>query len=60
MKNAVELLSLKPKDKVQWENGDRGTVAEVSYAAVSIRWDDGTSTLITVHDTQAIEAVSRA
>lgn len=37
-------------DRVQWSDGARGTVREISYAAVKIQWDDDKWCLLTFAD----------
>jgi len=44
---------LKQGQRVRWADGSLGTVDEVSYAALRIKWDDGQSTLLPFGDERA-------
>jgi hypothetical protein len=50
---------LKVGDRVQWDNSlkDRGTVREVDWRGVTIKWDDGRTNSIYHNDMAQVERV---
>jgi hypothetical protein len=50
---------LKVGDRVQWDNSlkDRGTVSEVDWRGVTIKWDDGRTNSIYHNDMAQVERV---
>jgi hypothetical protein len=50
---------LKAGDRVQWDNSltDRGTIIEVDWRGVIIKWDDGRTNTIYHNDMAQIEQV---
>ena len=56
----TEAEKLRVGEQVQWDSKDLGEVIEATYAAVRVRWNDGTQTLFTFHDVAPISVLSRA
>jgi hypothetical protein len=52
-----ESRKLKVGDRVQWDNSltDRGTVSEVDWRGVTIKWDDGRTN--SINDMAQVERV---
>jgi hypothetical protein len=50
---------LKVGDRIQWDNSltDRGTISEVDWRGVTIKWDDGRTNTIYHNDMAQIERV---
>ena len=50
---------LKVGDRVQWENSltDRGTISDVDWRGVTIKWDDGRTNSIYHNDMGQVERV---
>jgi len=51
--------ALKVGDRVQWDNSltDRGTISEVDWQGVTIKWDDGRMNSIYHNDMAQVERV---
>jgi hypothetical protein len=51
--------ALKVGDRVQWDNSltDRGTISEVDWRGVTIKWDDGRLNTIYHNDMTQVERV---
>ena len=51
--------ALKVGDRVQWDNSltDRGTISEVDWRGVTIKWDDGRMNSIYHNDMAQVERV---
>jgi small-conductance mechanosensitive channel len=50
---------LKVGDRVQWDNSltDRGTVIDVDWRGVTIKWDDGQTNTLLHNDMARVERV---
>ena len=50
---------LKVGDRVQWDNSltDRGTVSDVDWRGVTIKWDDGQTNTLLHNDMARVERV---
>jgi len=48
-------------DRVQWDNSltDRGTVSDVDWRGVTIKWDDGQTNTLLHNDMARVERVSK-
>jgi small-conductance mechanosensitive channel len=54
-----ESRKLKVGDRVQWDNSltDRGTISEVDWRGVTIKWDDGRANAIYHNDMAQVDRV---
>jgi hypothetical protein len=55
----VQSRYLKVGDRVQWDNSltDRGTINEVDWRGVTVKWDDGRANIIYHNDMTQVERV---